>query len=481
MPKETMDLREVFKHFDADRSGKIDTKEMGRIVKLLKLDSSPDKVRQLMKECDPSGDGQISFKEFESVLSKQIKGGGGGGLAAVVNAGTEQLGWFNPLGWFGGAAETSAPPTPAKTPKTPKTNKTPKSPKSYHKQAGPESMRVLEEAEFSPTHRMWVTQGLVQAANRESAAAVKEAEAEGKARKEVMKQRFLERQQQKYQAAKKQEETRKQQQELLVYQKQYAGWEMKVREHEPVPPLLGLDSGSSCRTAAVPLPRACILCLHPALTPPSYPPSSHPPHPPCSQPRFTPSIPRPQVSQQQRNHDEELKKKEFAATANTRAAENKRVKAKLTKQRHEGAAEQAKANSEAGKRERAERKEIAKATKEEKVERAKEYTSKVKHETRREVREEGKILFQAQRDAVVAAEKEKQKEDAIAIEVMIHHAVTDAACTPIARCPSHSGSGSAPRCPRHSRCPRRSPLAAAARTLHSPAPALSRSPRRPLH
>ena len=50
------------------------------------------------------------------------------------------------------------------------------------------------------------------------------------------------------------------------------------------------------------------------------------------------------------------------------------------------------------------------------VERAKEYTNKVKHETRREVRDEGKSMFQAQRDAVAASEKEKQKSDAIVIE-----------------------------------------------------------------
>ena len=35
--------------FDADRSGHISTSEMGRVMRLLKLDAAPAKVKKLMK------------------------------------------------------------------------------------------------------------------------------------------------------------------------------------------------------------------------------------------------------------------------------------------------------------------------------------------------------------------------------------------------------------------------------------------------
>lgn len=219
---------------------------------------------------------------------------------------------------------------------------------AYYQSRGPDSLRTLGE-EFSPTHRMWATQGLVQVANRESAAQVKSLASAGKARKEAMNARFLEAQQQKVEAARQQEARKRQQEELLKYEKRYAGWEMKVK-------------------------------------------------------------------QQEMQLAEEQKRKAFASSANKRAQFAKTRKARASKERHEGAAQALAATNAAAKEERAQRKEMAKATQRAEEEKARQYTQQVKYETRREVREEGKTLFQAQRDAIVAAEKAKQQEDARVIE-----------------------------------------------------------------
>ena len=335
--------------FDADRSGHISTSEMGRVMKLLKLDAAPAKVKKLMKEANPSGDGQVSFKEFEAVLKKQMQGGGE--LAAVVEAGSS-AGWFNPLSWFGSgagdasvaAAEQAPPGSPDRRPggsSSPNMS-------AYYQSRGPDSIRTLGE-EFSPTHRMWATQGLVQVANRESAAEVKSLASAGKARKEAMKARFLEAQQEKVEAARQQEARKRQQEELLKYEKRYAGWEMKVK-------------------------------------------------------------------QQEMQLAEEEKRKQFASSANKRANFAKTRKARASKERLEGEAKALKATNAAAKEERAQRKELAKVTQRAEEEKARQYTAQIKFETRRELREEGKTLFQAQRDAIVAAEKAKQQEDAKVIE-----------------------------------------------------------------
>lgn len=299
--------------------------------------------------------------QFEAVLTRQMNGGGGGGLADVVQAGGS-AGWFGGLlgGLFGGGAGAGddaggdgGRAAPSTTPAKQKGGSTPSAGPSYYKTAGsptgrPDSVRTLSD-DFSPTHRMWATQGLVQVANRESALSVKEVASAGRRRKEALHARFLAAQQQKVEDARQQEARKKQQEELLKYQKRYASWEMKVKQHAM-------------------------------------------------------------------EEEEERKKQQYASSANKRATSAKKRRAKAQRERHEEAAEQSAAASAAAKEERANRREQAKAAQRAEVEKARQYTAQVRHDTRRELREEGKVMFQAQRDAIAAEEKKKQELDAKAIE-----------------------------------------------------------------
>ena len=62
-----------------------------------------------------------------------------------------------------------------------------------------------------------------------------------------------------------------------------------------------------------------------------------------------------------------------------------------------------------GRNERMARKERAKSTVLKEAAEAKAYTARVRYETRPDVRKEGRDMFQAQRDALVAAEKQQQE------------------------------------------------------------------------
>ena len=57
-------LRQVFDKFDADGSGAVSTDEMSAMVKQLKMDVSPVKVRRMMVEADRDMSGEIDFEEF---------------------------------------------------------------------------------------------------------------------------------------------------------------------------------------------------------------------------------------------------------------------------------------------------------------------------------------------------------------------------------------------------------------------------------
>jgi hypothetical protein len=106
-------LRVAFDKFDADGSGAVSMQEMGKLVKALKMEVTPAQLKELMKEADPDGSGDINFDEFVAALQRQMKGGGGG-LANVFNAAGDAFGWLNPLSWFGAPEPTPAPaPAPS--------------------------------------------------------------------------------------------------------------------------------------------------------------------------------------------------------------------------------------------------------------------------------------------------------------------------------------------------------------------------------
>jgi Ca2+-binding EF-hand superfamily protein len=63
-------LRDVFDIFDADKSGFIDRKEMGSLMKKLAQSLSEDEITAIMEEVDIDGDGEVSFEEFKNLMIK---------------------------------------------------------------------------------------------------------------------------------------------------------------------------------------------------------------------------------------------------------------------------------------------------------------------------------------------------------------------------------------------------------------------------
>ena len=111
-------LRPVFDKFDVDGSGSVSTDEMTRMVKQLKMDLSPEKIRKMMVEADPDMSGEVDFEEFCSAVKSQVEAGNGGALAELVQSAGGFFGFFGNLFSFmgGGAAEEPAKPA-APTPK----------------------------------------------------------------------------------------------------------------------------------------------------------------------------------------------------------------------------------------------------------------------------------------------------------------------------------------------------------------------------
>jgi len=126
-------LRGLFDKFDVDHSGAISPDEMGRIIAMIGMQMNEATLKQMMADADPDKSGQIEFEEFVAVLKKQVEGGGTGGLASVVQEAGSHFNLLNPFSWFGGgdvsAPEASPPPKsrPASAPTAPRSRSPPKS------------------------------------------------------------------------------------------------------------------------------------------------------------------------------------------------------------------------------------------------------------------------------------------------------------------------------------------------------------------
>lgn len=178
-------LRHVFDTFDVDRSGSISTKELGAILSQAKVKLSAEKLAKLVADADADGSGEIEFNEFVSVLQKHLAGGSKDGLGAAVMDANSALGWLNPLSWFGdgGSGDGSAGGSHGAGSRD-------ASPGAYY--ANP-----IDLGQFSPTHRMKATQGLIQKVNRETGSEVRkeldEAKMVAQQRREIFQQRQKER------------------------------------------------------------------------------------------------------------------------------------------------------------------------------------------------------------------------------------------------------------------------------------------------
>ena len=106
-------LKPIFDKFDVDGSGAVSTEEMSAMVKQLKMDITPERLRKMMVEADPDMSGEIDFDEFVSVTKAQIEAGNGGALAAVVQQAGGFFGFFgNLFSMFGGEPPAAAAPVP---------------------------------------------------------------------------------------------------------------------------------------------------------------------------------------------------------------------------------------------------------------------------------------------------------------------------------------------------------------------------------
>ena len=63
------EARKVFDRYDANKSGSIDAKELGKVLSALGLSMSTAEVAQALKELDTDASGQLSWDEFESFVT----------------------------------------------------------------------------------------------------------------------------------------------------------------------------------------------------------------------------------------------------------------------------------------------------------------------------------------------------------------------------------------------------------------------------
>lgn len=72
VPKEKLDeYREAFDMFDKDHSGTISVDEISKIMKNFGNPMSKDDIREMIKDIDTSGDGELDFDEFVTLMQKQ--------------------------------------------------------------------------------------------------------------------------------------------------------------------------------------------------------------------------------------------------------------------------------------------------------------------------------------------------------------------------------------------------------------------------
>jgi len=57
-------IKEVFKNFDVDASGKLDRKEFAQLIRIIAPDISDDDISEIFVKFDVNKDGDVSFEEF---------------------------------------------------------------------------------------------------------------------------------------------------------------------------------------------------------------------------------------------------------------------------------------------------------------------------------------------------------------------------------------------------------------------------------
>ena len=72
VPQEKLDeYKEAFDMFDKDHSGTISIDEIAKIMKNFGNPLSKDEIREMIKDIDTSGDGELDFDEFVTLMQRQ--------------------------------------------------------------------------------------------------------------------------------------------------------------------------------------------------------------------------------------------------------------------------------------------------------------------------------------------------------------------------------------------------------------------------
>ena len=72
VPQEKLDeYKEAFDMFDKDHSGTISVDEIAKIMKNFGNPMSKDEIREMIKDIDTSGDGELDFDEFVTLMQRQ--------------------------------------------------------------------------------------------------------------------------------------------------------------------------------------------------------------------------------------------------------------------------------------------------------------------------------------------------------------------------------------------------------------------------
>jgi len=71
--EQVAEYKEAFSLFDKDGDGQITTKELGIVMRSLKLNPTEEELRELIQEVDSGGNGSIDFQEFLAMMSRKSK------------------------------------------------------------------------------------------------------------------------------------------------------------------------------------------------------------------------------------------------------------------------------------------------------------------------------------------------------------------------------------------------------------------------
>jgi Ca2+-binding EF-hand superfamily protein len=64
-------VQKIFNLFDAERKGSVSFKDLKRIAKELGESMSDEELREMVERADSNGDGEISFEDFYSIMTKK--------------------------------------------------------------------------------------------------------------------------------------------------------------------------------------------------------------------------------------------------------------------------------------------------------------------------------------------------------------------------------------------------------------------------